>query len=297
MGDEREKRRHRLDMFASTQVSKMLLEARRRTRLEDYPDLAGLRAGRRIKYLSQEEVAALADVSIHWYAMLERGDLSRVFSDDYLHRIATVLNLTGDERLTLFLLVEHRSLGSRVRGGMEANDRGRERLGESPTAAVIAGQPWPAVVTDSMWEILAANGHFRRWFPGWRRHGNLMRMMLTDEGTRAQLVDWESVHAPALVAQLRAALTKRPDDSVLKEFVLELLETSRVLERLWQTQTRCEFVEEGKRYDILVPGSTVPTTVAVSAMRPVGSPGLVVRAYVPVDGFRPDLVITRTPAA
>ncbi len=274
----------------------MLREARLRTRADDHSELAGSRAGRRFSYLSQEEVAELADISIHWYAMLERGELSKVYSDDFLHRIASVLNLVDDERLTLFLLVEHRSLGSRVRGGMEANDRGRERLRESPLLGILGPLPYPTVITDSTWLVLAANDDFYGWFPGARRQGNLMRMMLTDEVTRAQLVDWETEHAPALVAQLRAELTKRPDDPALREFVLSIIEASPFLDRLWETQTRCEFVENGRRYTVLLPGSAQPITVVVSALRPQDSPGLVVRAYVPVDAFRPDLVVAEPDA-
>lgn len=270
----------------------MLLEARRRTRVHDYPALAGLRAGRRIKYLSQEEVASLAEVSIHWYAMLERGDLSSVYSDDFLHRIATVLSLTDDERLTLFLLVEHRSLGSRVRGGMEANDRGREHLADSPLAAILGPRTFPILITDSTWNVLAANEEFYRWFPAARRSDNLMRMMLTDEATRAQLVNWKTEHAPVLVAQLRAELTKRPDEEALKDFVLGIIESSPFLDSLWENQTRCVFVEKDRRYEVLVADSSEPTTVVVGAWRSVDWPGLVMRAYVPVELIHPGVAVS-----
>lgn len=157
-------------------------------------------------------------------------------------------------------------------------------------AATLSALPWPAVITDPYWQVVASNLAYERWFVSSGRFDNLMLLMLTDARTREQLVDWEDVHAPALVAQLRAALIERPADRVLQQLVERVVESSAFLRDLWEVQTRCEFVEDGDRRQIQIAGAPTATTVQVVVMRSVGAPALVVRQYVPVAGFTPDAI-------
>jgi len=57
--------------------------------------------GRRCPGLRREEVAELAGVSAHWYALFESGSSHRRFSADFVRRVADVLQLDERERATL----------------------------------------------------------------------------------------------------------------------------------------------------------------------------------------------------
>jgi transcriptional regulator with XRE-family HTH domain len=54
--------------------------------------------------LRSEEVAELAEVSTGWYEQFESGTSRRVFSVDFVRRIATALRLDADAQATLFRL-------------------------------------------------------------------------------------------------------------------------------------------------------------------------------------------------
>jgi DNA-binding XRE family transcriptional regulator len=58
------------------------------------------RIGRRV---TQEEIAEAVEVTREWYAMIEAGAAVRP-STSLLARLATVFELSTDERLTLFML-------------------------------------------------------------------------------------------------------------------------------------------------------------------------------------------------
>lgn len=60
--------------------------------------------GRRVPGLRSEEVAELAEVSTGWYEQFESGTSRRVFSVDFVRRIATALRLDADEQANFFRL-------------------------------------------------------------------------------------------------------------------------------------------------------------------------------------------------
>ncbi|WDV49403.1 helix-turn-helix domain-containing protein [Streptomyces coeruleorubidus] len=74
---------------------------------QDHPARAGLPAGprRRVPGLRRSEVAALADVSVEYYAKLERGHLAGV-SPAVLEAVARVLQLDDAERAHLLHLAQ-----------------------------------------------------------------------------------------------------------------------------------------------------------------------------------------------
>src|SRR3954465_8068347 len=77
----------------------------RRARLT--PEKAGLPAGgkRRVPGLRRSEVAALADVSVEYYAKLERGNLAGV-SPSVLEAVARALQMDDAERAHLLHLAQ-----------------------------------------------------------------------------------------------------------------------------------------------------------------------------------------------
>lgn len=98
-----------MSAWYSSQVSK------RRTRLRELlrswrarlrPADVGLPSfgQRRVRGLRAAEVAELADVSSGWYEQLESGNSRPGFSSALVHRIASALRLTDQERATLLLL-------------------------------------------------------------------------------------------------------------------------------------------------------------------------------------------------
>jgi transcriptional regulator with XRE-family HTH domain len=103
---------------------------------------------RRTEGLRREDVAALSGVSVAWYTWLEQGREMRV-SDEVLERISHTFRLSGDERTYLFSLVQHRP----PRISIDSTS------GELPpeVARTIGELPWPAIVTNLRWDVLAWN--------------------------------------------------------------------------------------------------------------------------------------------
>jgi transcriptional regulator with XRE-family HTH domain len=73
------------------------------------PNDAGLpvRPGRRLRGLSAEDVAELIGVSTRWYLHFEAGNGDRRFSLQFLDRVAAVLQLDEEARITLYRLALH----------------------------------------------------------------------------------------------------------------------------------------------------------------------------------------------
>ena len=103
---------------------------------------------RRTVGLRREDVASLSGVSVAWYTWLEQGREMRV-TDEVLERISHTFRLSGDERTYLFSLVQHRP----PRIGSDST------TGEMPPEVMrtISELPWPAIVTNLRWDVLAWN--------------------------------------------------------------------------------------------------------------------------------------------
>src|SRR5215218_241033 len=93
----------------------------RRARLT--PEEAGITAGsnRRVAGLRRSEVALLADVSVEYYAKLERGSIAGA-SASVLESVARALRLDDTERAHLFDL-------ARAADGIPTSGRTRKRVG------------------------------------------------------------------------------------------------------------------------------------------------------------------------
>ncbi|GAA3395101.1 XRE family transcriptional regulator [Streptomyces roseoviridis] len=80
-----------------------------------------------------------------------------------------------------------------------------------------------AYLTDASWNLLAHNRHFADMHPGRRVPANTLRWMLLDREARGtSLVDWDTVWAPLVLPQLRAALAARPEDATLRRIEREV---------------------------------------------------------------------------
>ena len=184
---------------------------------------------RRRKGLRREEVAALAGVSVDYYARLEQGRIGNV-SDQILTAIEDVLSLTPLERDHLRALV--RTEPARVRKKAPPATQVRGSLRD----LIMEMDPIPVILQGPRMEVLAWNraatillADFAAMSPSDR---NIARWLFLDSSTRTKYPDWEEVAAPT-VAALRAARDPRRPDEALEQLVGELSVASEDFARFW----------------------------------------------------------------
>ena len=177
------------------------------------PEQAGLAANgaRRVAGLRRSEVAALAGISLEYYAKLERGALAGA-SAGVLESLARALQLDEAERAHLFDLAQ-------AAGGTSALSRPRRRSTKSWTVrpslqwvldAVTAG---PAFVRNGRLDLLTANRLGRIFYDEVYANPqgppNLARYAFLDSASRRFYPDWEQI-ADITVAMLRTVAGRDP---------------------------------------------------------------------------------------
>jgi transcriptional regulator with XRE-family HTH domain len=181
---------------------------------------------RRTVGLRREDVASLSGVSVAWYTWLEQGREMRV-SDEVLERISHTFRLSGDERTYLFSLVQHRP----------PRMDGDATTGEMPpeVTRTISELPWPAIVTNLRWDVLAWNRLntllYRDYtqIPVERR--NVIELIFTQPHSRddAAMEDF----ARRILAKLRVDYSQIGEDRGFEAMIRRLEETSPLFHRLW----------------------------------------------------------------
>ncbi|MFF4616150.1 helix-turn-helix transcriptional regulator [Nonomuraea jabiensis] len=198
------------------------------------PEQAGLPiAGqRRVPGLRRSEVAALAGMSVEYYAKLERGHLAGV-SAGVLDALARALRLDDAERAHLLRLA-HEANGS--------NAILRRRRPKQSTAR--PGLQWmldaitttPAIIGNDRSDLLAANHLGRAMYCDVYAHPtrppNFARFTFLDSAARRFYPDWD-LAADMTVANLRTAAGKDPHDKGLHDLVGELSTRSDDFHRRW----------------------------------------------------------------
>ncbi|WP_121715352.1 helix-turn-helix transcriptional regulator [Streptomyces sp. E5N91] len=200
------------------------------------PEQAGLPAGsrRRVPGLRRSEVAALADVSVEYYAKLERGNLAGA-SPAVLEAVARALKLDDAERAHLLNLAQ-------AADGSDALTRPRRRTSRSWTPhrslqwtldAITAG---PAFVRNGRMDVLAANPLFEAFYSDLYANGgnqrNLARFTFLDPAARRFYPDWD-VFADITVAIVRTEAGRNPHDKDLHDLVGELSTRSDEFRTRW----------------------------------------------------------------
>ncbi|MEV4347111.1 helix-turn-helix transcriptional regulator [Actinoplanes sp. NPDC049596] len=198
------------------------------------PERAGIPAAgpRRVPGLRRSEVAALAGMSVEYYAKLERGALAGV-SAGVLEAIARALQLDDAERAHLMHLAQ------------EANGSGallRPSRRRTP-AAVRPSLQWsldaitaPAIVANHRADLVAAN-HLGRamhsdLYADTTAPPNFARFTFLDSAARRFYPDWNRF-ADMTVANLRTAAGVDPHDKGLHDLVGELSTRSDEFRRRW----------------------------------------------------------------
>ncbi|WP_411095397.1 helix-turn-helix domain-containing protein [Streptomyces sp. 021-3] len=258
----------------------------RRSRIS--PERAGLPAGprRRVPGLRRSEVAALADVSVEYYAKLERGHLAGV-SPAVLEAVARALRLDDAER-------EHLLNLARAADGSDALARPRRRATRQWTPhrslqwtldAVTGG---PAFVRNGRMDVLAANPLARAFYADVyadpHNQANLARFNFLDPASRRFYPDWD-LAADVAVAILRTEAGRNPHDKELHDLVGELSTRSDAFRTRWGAHNVRHHGTGTKRFHHAAVGAL---TLAYEGLEMATEPGLTLTVYTAEPGSPSD---------
>lgn len=208
----------------------------RRARERVQPEHVGLAAGphRRTPGLRREEVAMLAGISVDYVVRLEQGR-GPVPSSQVLGALARALRLDVDERDELFHLA-----------GTTPPGPGTIQMHVRPSVLRLIDRfaDLPAVVVSAKGDVLAWNAMASALHGDWsalppeRRNINRLRFLPDpDDPPRSSVgaTDDERATAEHLVAGLRAAAARYPDDPGLERLLRDLRRGSAEFAALWRS--------------------------------------------------------------
>lgn len=249
------------------------------------PEQAGLPSGtrRRVPGLRRSEVAALADMSVEYYAKLERGNLAGV-SPAVLEAVARALRLDEAERAHLLHLAQ-------AADGSDALTRPRRRRSSRhwtphPSLqwtldAVTAG---PAFVRNGRMDLLAVNPLARAFYSDVyatpRNQENLARFAFLDPASRRFYPDWE-LAADVTVAILRTEAGRNPHDKDLHDLVGELSTRDDEFRTRWGAHNVRHHGTGTKCFHHAVIGEL---TLAFEGLEMAAEPGLTLTIYTAEPG-------------
>ena len=203
----------------------------RRDRLT--PQQVGIIGGgrRRVPGLRREEVAILADVSLDYYARMERGDLSGV-SPQILESVAKALRLDDAETDHLHDLArttDPTPARRRKPGRPQAVRPGLQRFIDAVTGA-------PVWIRDRRMNIITANqlglALYAPLLADADGRGNTARFMFLSPAARNFFPDWDQ-GADDIVATLRTYAGQNPRDRQLTDLIGELITRSEGFQLRW----------------------------------------------------------------
>ncbi|MFC9425973.1 helix-turn-helix transcriptional regulator [Streptomyces sp. NPDC056987] len=248
------------------------------------PEQAGLPAGsrRRVPGLRRSEVAALADMSVEYYAKLERGNLAGV-SPTVLDAVARALRLDDAERAHFLHLAQ-------AADGSDALVRPRRRATRQWTPhrslqwaldAVTAG---PAFVRNGRMDLLAVNPLARAFYhdvyADRHNRANLARFNFLDPASRRFYPDWD-LASDIAVAILRTEAGRNPHDKELIDLVGELSTRSDAFRTRWGAHDVRLHGTGTKRFHHAAVGEL---TLAYEGLEMAAEPGLVLTIYTAEPG-------------
>lgn len=231
---------------------------------------------RRVPGLRRVEVAALAGVSIEYYAKVERGALAGV-SAQVLDAIARALQLDDAERSHLFHLADAAAGTSHI---IRPTRRGPKRWAPRPSLQwTLDAITSPAIVVNGHHDLLATNLLGRAMhddlYVGVEVPPNFGRFIFLDERSHAFFPDWDTA-ADINVAILRTSAGRDPHDRALHDLVGELSTRSPEFVRRWSDHNVRIHGTGTKRFHHQVVGDL---TLAFETMALNADPGLSMTIY------------------
>jgi transcriptional regulator with XRE-family HTH domain len=198
------------------------------------PEQAGIPAGgqRRVTGLRRSEVAALAGMSVEYYAKLERGALAGA-SAGVLDALARALQLDDAERAHLVRLAQAANGSNAV---LRTTRRPRTWTVRPSLQWSLDAITTPAILVNNRQDLLAAN-HLGRamysdCYTDTTHPPNFARFTFLDSVAHRFYPDWD-LAADMTVANLRTAAGKDPHDKALHDLVGELSTRSDDFRRRW----------------------------------------------------------------
>lgn len=249
------------------------------------PERAGLPAGsrRRVPGLRRSEVAALADVSVEYYAKLERGSLAGA-SPVVLDAVARALRLDEAERAHLLNLARAADGSDALTRPARRRTRDHWKPHRSLQWILEAVTGGPAFVRNGRMDVLAANPLARAFYadlyaaPG--NQANLARFQFLDPASRRFYPDWDAF-ADVAVAILRTEAGRNPHDKGLHDLVGELSTRSEEFRTRWGAHDVRHHGTGTKRFHHHAVGDL---TLAYEGLEMAAEPGLTLTVYAAEPG-------------
>ena len=248
------------------------------------PDQVGLPTvgTRRVPGLRRSEVAAVAGLSVEYYARLERGQIAGA-SAGVLDALARALQLDETERAHLFDL-------ARAADGIPTSGRARRRAPSKSASrpslhwALEAIKDGVAFVRDPHQNLLATNTLGRAFYSPvvgeGGRQPNLARFQFLDPASRDFYPDWD-LFAEMCVGVMRAEAGRDPHDRGLQDLIGELSTRSDTFRRLWADHNVRTHGTGTKRFNHPIVGEL---TLAYEELAITAEPGLVLLIYTAEPG-------------
>jgi transcriptional regulator with XRE-family HTH domain len=248
------------------------------------PDQVGLPTvgTRRVPGLRRSEVAAVAGLSVEYYARLERGQIAGA-SAGVLDALARALQLDETERAHLFDL-------ARAADGVPTSGRARRRAPSKSASrpslnwALEAIKDGVAFVRDPHQNLLATNTLGRAFYSPvvgeGGRQPNLARFQFLDPASRDFYPDWD-LFAEMCVGVMRAEAGRDPHDRGLQDLIGELSTRSDTFRRLWADHNVRTHGTGTKRFNHPIGGEL---TLAYEELAITAEPGLVLLIYTAEPG-------------
>ncbi len=243
------------------------------------PEAAGLPAGtqRRVAGLRRSEVAALAGVSVEYYAKLERGALGGA-SAAVLDSLSRALHLDDAEHAHLLDL-------ARAADGIPSSGRSRRRAARP--AVPRPSLQWlldsitdsVAFVRDQRQVLVSVNALGSAFYSPLIGDGgrtpNVARFQFLDPASREFYPDWD-LFAGMCVAIIRAEAGRDPHDKGIQDLVGELSTRSETFRTLWGEHDVRTHGAGTKRFRHPVVGDL---TLAYEELALTAEPGQVMLVY------------------
>ncbi len=235
---------------------------------------------RRVPGLRRVEVAALAGVSVEYYAKLERGALAGV-SPQVLDALARALRLDDAERAHLFHLADAAAGTAAI---VRPARRGAKRWTPRPSLQwTLDSITSPAIVVNGRHDLLAANLLGRAMHAdlnaGVDRDPatppNFARFIFLDPAAHDFYPDWDAA-ADINVAILRTSAGRDPHDKAIHDLVGELSTRSQEFVRRWASHDVRIHGTGTKRFHHQAVGDL---TLAYETMALNAEPGLTMTIY------------------